>query len=47
MSNEDRALQKVPEDKVGEVVQQYIEWDGATQVRCKKEDDGSWQVNAQ
>jgi hypothetical protein len=46
MSNGNTPLINVPENKVGEVVQQYIDWDGVTQVSCVKDQDGTWRVVA-
>ena len=46
MANNETAMTSVPENKVGEVVQQYIDWDDATEVRCKKAGDGTWKVVA-
>lgn len=46
MANGNEAMTKVPEDKVGDIVQQYIDWDSATEVHCEKAGDGTWTVIA-
>ena len=46
MPNGNEAMRNIPEDKVGEIVQQYIDWDNATNVHCQKADDGTWTIIA-
>jgi hypothetical protein len=46
MPNGNEAMPNVPKDKVGEIVQQYIDWDNATDVRCEKAGDGTWTIIA-
>jgi hypothetical protein len=46
MSNGNEAMSNVPEDKVGEIAQQFIDLDNATYVRCEKTADGTWTIIA-
>lgn len=46
MPNGNEAITNVPEGKVGEIAQQFIDLDNATDVRCEKANDGTWTIIA-
>ena len=46
MADTDEAIVGIHKNKVGEIVQQYINWDDATDVRCEKDNDGTWKIVA-
>lgn len=46
MPGNNEAMTNVPEDRVGTIVQQYIDWDDAREVQCQKENDGTWKIVA-
>jgi hypothetical protein len=39
-------LDKVPEGKVGEEVQKFIDYDGKTDIHCTANGDGTWKIDA-
>jgi hypothetical protein len=39
-------LHRVPESEVGATVQQFIDFDGKTDVVCRKDASGTWTIEA-